>query len=102
MPTRTKVIKIILRVSVLRRNPTQQEGFLGHGYQEAQHPVQMQRLPSGPKTWLVEEKVTGLKMYHYMNCKQKPRTDEILQVGGSGSITVTPKPTIKPEPVYSD
>ena len=41
-------------------------------------------------------------MYHYMNCKQKPRTDEILQVGGSGSITVTPKPTIKPEPVYSD
>ena len=26
----------------------------------------------------------------------------MLQVGGSGSITVTPKPTIKPEPVYSD
>ena len=102
MPTRTKVIKIILWASASRRNLTQQEGFLGHGYQEAQHPVQMQRLPSGPKTWLLEEKVTGLKMYHYMNCKQKPRTDEILQVGGSGSITVTPKPTIKPEPVYSD
>ena len=57
---------MILWVSVLTRNPTQQEGFLGHRYQEAQHPVQMQRLPSGPKTWLVEEKVTGLKIYHYM------------------------------------
>ena len=26
---------------------TQQEGILGHGHQEAEHPLQMQRLPSG-------------------------------------------------------
>ena len=61
----------------------------------------MQRLPSGPKTWLVGEKLTGLKIYHYM-VQEISWSNYILQVGGSGSITVTPKPTIKPEPVFSD
>ena len=62
-----------------------QEGVLGHGHQEAEHPLQVQGLPSGLST-------------HGQNPGKFPE-QMISQVGGSGSITVTPKPTSKPQPV---
>ena len=62
-----------------------QEGVLGHGHQEAEHPLQVQGLPPGLST-------------HGQNPGKFPE-QMISQVGGSGSITVTPKPTSKPQPV---
>ena len=74
----------IVEAASHQKSPTAgpEEGLLRHGHPKAQHPLQVQRLPSGRKSLLLRPKVTP----------------SYRQVGGSGSITATPKPTVKPKP----